>query len=88
MTSSATVYSYDRTVEARSGWFSWKQVNELAYKFNGALDRGYRSKSDAAQDTRWTFKSKGDWNVFVDSLKKNHMNFKADPRSMNAVVWF
>lgn len=82
-------YSYDRSERvAGSGWLSWKQVDELSHKFNGTLDKDYKSKSEASQDTRWKFKSKGDWNMFVEALQKNKMTFKGDPRTMMAVVWF
>jgi hypothetical protein len=54
------------------------------------LDRSYRAKSDAAQDTRWVFKEHklDGYEAFVRVLQQKFMNFKADPNTLSVVVWF
>ena len=77
---------YIKAVEKIAGTLSWKNVNELAKKHNGYLDKRYKSKSDAAQDTKWSFKSFDDRNEFIYELQQNHMTIKTE--SPGVIVWF
>ena len=77
--------------ELTAASMSWKDVNELSKQYGGSLDRSYRSRAPAAQDTRWTFKEDGfgpGYSEFVRDLKHSHMNFKADNDTLSVVVWF
>ena len=85
-------YTYDCRNAAKkiAGKMSWKDVSTLAKRLHGELDRTYRQKSDAAQDTKWRFEEwhEDEYRKFVKTLKREFMNFKAAPESLSVVVWF
>lgn len=80
------MYSYDRA--AGSGFLSWEDVNVLSKKHKGRLDKAYKSKSDAAQDTRWLFSDEDAMDEFRAVLDKKFMSYSTDRKTNSVIVRF
>ena len=67
---------------------SWKDVNDFSKKHKGRLDKDYKSKSDAAQDTRWIFSDEDALDDFRDVLAKKKMSYSTDRKTNSVIVRF
>lgn len=78
---------YDRRV---AGHMSWREVNELAKRHGGQLDKHYVPR-DVSLDDKWDFENEDGFREFVKVLGQKHMGFNAresdNKDTFSVTVW-